>query len=310
MSFTKFCKTKVHAGASRSVLFARREAGEVMVTGGLEGSIKIWVEDPDKHEYQCIKEFKCMMAVSGLDNKKHLLAAASLDGYVRIFDLNSLELIQRIDCGHAQCWDVSVSPDLKLVATGGHDGLCRVWDIGKRDAPPRFVLGKDVKFKKTRPFCLAVCFSNNGKTLACSYTGHNPPVATFDMTQKGVKKQTMTGATLTVRRLVFGHGDRYLCAAAQDMVLHIFDLRDGKETAGFSGHKEAATSCAFSPDSTQIASVSVDRRLKVWDISQKACAHTFTHHDEPVWDVAFNDRGSRLATVGDEGYVTVYLVQK
>jgi len=306
--YTKFSSTQAHSGACRSVKFGMSAGKEVLITGGLDKFIKIWSEDKEMHEYKLIKEFdQALMSISGLDVKMHLLAASSLDGYIRIFDLDKLEIMRTIDCGHGLCWDVTLSPDLKFVASGGHDGLLRVWEIGDETAKPKILGKEEVAKDKLQRFCLTACFSNSGSEIACSYTGQHPPVRTFGW-PKGDCTRSMDGALQTVRRLIYAPGDRFLCAGAQDMLLHIFDTKDGQEAFSFSGHQEGVTSCAFSPDRASLASTSIDKRLKIWDFSQKQATTTFQHHGDAIWGVDYNKNGTRAATVGDEGTVTVYIV--
>ncbi|KAL7798166.1 hypothetical protein V8C37DRAFT_247410 [Trichoderma ceciliae] len=65
----------------------------------------------------------------------------------------------------------------------------------------------------------------------------------------------------------------------------------------FEGHKNNVSSLAFSPDGTQLASVSYDGTAKIWDLETGACLHTFIS-DEDMFGhlrVAYSPHGNLLA---------------
>jgi WD40 repeat protein len=59
-------------------------------------------------------------------------------------------------------------------------------------------------------------------------------------------------------------------AAGADGSVILWDLATGKTRTTFSGHGKSVTDAVFSPDGTQVASVSVDQTLRVWDAASGA----------------------------------------
>ena len=49
-----------------------------------------------------------------------------------------------------------------------------------------------------------------------------------------------------------------------------------------SGHTSWVLSVAFSPDNSRFVSGSADHTVKIWDVAQKQCLHTFAEHSEQV----------------------------
>jgi WD40 repeat protein len=72
------------------------------------------------------------------------------------------------------------------------------------------------------------------------------------------------------------------------------------------GHSDAITSVAFSHDSTQLASGSWDRTVKIWDASSGACLQTLEDHSSYVTSVVFTHDSARLASASDDSTIKIW----
>ena len=73
--------------------------------------------------------------------------------------------------------------------------------------------------------------------------------------------------------------------------------------APVSGHTDAVTSIAYSPNGNMIATSSYDRTVKLWSVHNKELITTFPHHKKkvnsykrPVFSVAYSPEGDRVAS--------------
>lgn len=67
-------------------------------------------------------------------------------------------------------------------------------------------------------------------------------------------------------------------------------------------------SVAVHPGGAALATASSDARVRLWDLSTRACVQTMGDHSDQVWGLAFNADGTRLASAGDDKSFTVYSI--
>ncbi|MBI1746670.1 MAG: hypothetical protein HYR55_08785 [Acidobacteria bacterium] len=72
------------------------------------------------------------------------------------------------------------------------------------------------------------------------------------------------------------------------------------------GHTDRVTSVVWSPDSTQLASGSWDRTVRVWAADDGRLVRTLTGHTDYVWSVAWWPYGCYLASGSYEGVIRLW----
>jgi WD40 repeat protein len=192
-------------------------------------------------------------------------------------------------------WSITPTPDGIAVASGGEDGVARIWE--------------------TR--------SGNRR---CTLAGHDGPVHAVAVTPDGSGVVTAsrdatvrvwdpsTGAQVGVLR---GHGNGVYSAVAlpggsliasgsEDRTIRVWprpepvSSDDEDRPVILRGHEEGVMSLAALTDGTdRVVSASQDRTLKVWDVQTRTAVLTLEGHVADVLGVAATPDGRSIVSAGD-----------
>ena len=235
------------------------------------------------------------------------------------------------------------SPDGARIATGGQDGIAKIWDA---DAGKELLTLQDtgpdnaVNMLAYSPDGARVATANDDGTVKVWDTITGRAVMTLtagdtwidgvayspDGTRlvsssgDGVVKMwdAVSGMELHMLRNG-GHSGQFspdgkrFATAGDDNVVIIRDVASGNELIKLSGHTASIWKMTFSPDGARVATVSDDGTARVWNVSTALNTGSATgeqelllNHSSFVASVAFSPDGKRLATGGGDGTARVW----
>ena len=177
----------------------------------------------------------------------------------------------------------------KRFATGGWDGVARVWD---RES------GQVLKsLKHGGEYVNAVAFSPDGRFLA---TGSNDAagfIQVWDIAT-GQRVKVIKGHEDEVLSLAYSKDGSRLLSSSYDKTARLWDTASGKEVRKFTGHTWWVWSAAFSADERRIVTAGHDGTAIVWDVASDKRSPSFTGHRGPVFSAAFSPDGKQVVTAG------------
>jgi len=197
-------------------------------------------------------------AVSGLAFSKDgkTLASSSWDRTVSLWELSSGKELRRFEGHAAFVLCVALSPDGKVVASGGED--FRLWDAATGKELHRLAVVKGDVW--------SVAFSPDGKLAACA--GADGTVQVVEVV-RGNAVIKPAGHGSGVRGVAFSPDGKALASVGYDNALRLWDVGNGSQTAQFDGHTGGTLAVAFSGDGTTVASGSSDGTVRLWDVATK-----------------------------------------
>ena len=223
------------------------------------------------------------------------IASGDLDGKVRLWDAATGEPCATLPQAGV-VWGLAFGPDgTSLVSASDSSHGLRIWDVAtgrvRREVP---VPGENFRSLTIHP---------DGRRAAATAfeplsTKHYLHVC--DMAS-GERLFTAEG-----RALAYSPDGRWLAAlAADDTTVLLLDTRTHEIAARYSGHEKLVFKAAFSADSRLLATCSLDRTVRLWEVGGDACRVLRGHTDE-VFAVAFHPDGTRLATAGRDGMIWLW----
>jgi WD40 repeat protein len=231
------------------------------------------------------------------------LAMGQENGVVKIWNLESGEVVKTLEQQKGSVWATDVSPDGKYLVAACDDSTVAGWDAKQLPTKPELKFPHEVSTR-------ALVFSPDGKSMA---TGdRNSTVRVWDWeTQIPVELNIDRGA---VYSLAYSPDGTRLASAGWDGIVRVWNLKeiDWKKRQGpsrsmeLAEHRGAVYGVAFSPDGSKIASAGWDGFVRIWDASNGTQLRPIKTQNFDVWSVSFGNNGKWVASAGSDGFVKVW----
>ena len=131
-------------------------------------------------------------------------------GAVRVWDVARGERIGGDLAAHKSITDVTLTPDKKLLLTGGDDGEVKIWDLGERE------LVRTIQAHKQA--LVAFAMSADGTRFATA--GKDQEVKLWD-TNSGKELRKWSG--VAVQSLTFAPDGKHVATANQNTTLYLLE---------------------------------------------------------------------------------------
>jgi WD40 repeat protein len=219
-----------------------------------------------------------------------LVATASLDYLIRVFDGQSGDLIYTLQHHRDSAFCVAFSTDGKRLVSGGRDGTVQLWDMATSER---------IAGTRTSGFVFRLAVSPDGAHFA-SISHYSTSGQVWDMAS-GAPFYALDGHHTRLRSVAYSPDGRYLATGDEDDVIILRDPTSGEPLKTLTGSGGEARSMAFSPDGQYLAVGTSLSRIDLWNLEEQSYEGWWFAHSGGVWGLAFSADGSLIISAGADG---------
>ncbi|ESS64397.1 hypothetical protein TcG_05821 [Trypanosoma cruzi] len=172
-----------------------------------------------------------------------------------------------------------------------------VGEADNTDASRLPCLLRSVAAHSTTPYTLA--FSSDGRTLLTGTRGellHWDLETAIVLTAFDVKSSTVLSAAYS------SDGSRVVCGGSSK-IAWLFDTNSPDAQMTFAGHTSKIYGVDFLAGEERLATISMDKTLRCWDVRTSICVQSDECHTAPIFTLATSKRCDWLALSGGDDHV-------
>jgi WD40 repeat protein len=196
---------------------------------------------------------------------------------------------------------VAFDPTGKLLATGGKDLTVRLWNLNRPQPQEQRSLHGPTRDVNT------LAFGAGGKLLACG--GGDAAIYWWELNESSASPKGPAKTDSWINALALSPDGRSAAAGCSYHNVWLLDLPSNTvRGAPATGHLGQVTAVAFSPDSSTLATGSLDKSVRLWDATgtQLKPRTVLQEHSNAVTSVGYALGGTFLASTGLDGKLVVW----
>lgn len=271
-------KIAVTAAPRRSVQSLAYHPGTKLLAVGRIGELELIAEDRSIVRVITGNRGPVNDVVFSADGR-HLFAAggeAGISGDVRQWNVSDGALVRTFESHRDAVYAAALSPDGKILATGGYDQKILLWNV-ETGEPVRTLTGHN-------GCVFDLAFRPDGKILASASADRT--VKLWDVAS-GERRDTLSQSLKELYAVTFSPDGRRLVAGGVDNRIRVWEISErAAETtnplieARFA-HEGAILRTVFSPDGKTLVTSADDRTIKIWNVPD--LKERVTLESQPDW---------------------------
>ncbi len=241
--------------------------------------------------------------------REDLLATGDSHGMIYLWKVKQdgkLELSKSFPAHGSWVWSVALNSEGQLLASGGQDGIVKIWSI-TTDLSINCHSLPHPSQKHYAPI-RAVTFSADSKFLA---TGSEDKTIKIWSVETGECLHTLEGHQERVGGVTFSPNGQLLASGSADKTIKIWSVETGECLHTLTGHQDWVWQVAFSSDGQLLASGSGDKTIKIWSLIEGEYQNidTLKGHESWIWSIAFSPDGQYIASGSEDFTLRLWSVK-
>ncbi|TAQ83564.1 hypothetical protein B7494_g8112 [Chlorociboria aeruginascens] len=271
---------------SSALIFAPKES---IIRNTFQNYIPDWIlqqpnTDPEWNAVlQTLEGHSGLIKSVAFSHDSKLLASASLDNTIKIWDVATGILQQTFERHNNLIKLIAFSHDSKLLASASYDKTIKIWDTATG------ILQQTLEGHSG--LINSIAFSHDSKLLASA--SNDKTIKVWDAA--GILQQTLEGHSGSINLIAFSHDSKLLASTSDDNIIKIWDVAAGILQQTFERHNNLIKLIAFSHDLKLLTSALYDNTIKIWDVATGILQQTLPV-DGDIGSLSFDVTNSILIT--------------
>lgn len=308
---------------------------------GIQVSAFRYGDSSEQHQHNLSPKLQHSAAVHAVTVSPNgqQFASSSLDRTIKLWDLNTGELLRTLEGHTSAVHTIIFSSDGQALASSSHDGTIKLWDLNTGKLIRTFTgheghvhsivftpdertlisgsgdgtikvwdaeTGKQIRTLYARSGHVnSVALSPDGRVIASG--SREGPVELWDL-NTGKQIRSLPADSSYVNFVAITPDGQRLVSSSLDGPIELWNLETGEQIRTLAN--SSATSLAISPDSQILASNSADQKIKLWNLRTGELLNTFTgdspENSKDYNSVTFSPDGKTLVSGSSYGAIKVW----
>ena len=223
-----------------------------------------------------------------------ILASASGDRSVIIYDLESRDILHRLEAHSGYVNAIAFSPDGQLIASGAGDRNVIIWDVASGSVQ-RVLKGHQGDIN-------ALAWSASGDLLV---SGSDDGRAIVWQSDNGNQISEISEPGADITAIAISPDEINVATAGSDGNIRIYYSQTGNKSRQLASHDGYTFDLAWSVDGKRLTSAGSDGAIRQWDLANGSAAKVVGQHPQAVTSIEFSANGDYLASSSFDGKVTI-----
>lgn len=258
---------------------------QTIVSGSHDGAVASWAPVDDSTQWPCSMGHDCEFGNDG--------SLQICDREVGQFNLDTQRVSTAVLSSREPWKVIATATDCSRIVVASSQGTIVVYDQARRTEVTRWT-------RRDEPLQIAI--SPNGREVAIAWKDQRKFIELFDVADPSDSLQI---AAPQCQCIVYSPDGRLLAIGSRDDLL-LYDLQQRGASKKLVAHDSPLSAVAFQTDGQVVATVSNDRRLKLWEVATGRQIDSTEAHRGDIHSVTFSPSGRMLATGGNDGFVRIW----